>query len=107
MNFAGARVLHRLFKNIHAVQPNTLIILSCFVNLLLAHRHTERSILKKKEDRENEWSLTSSSSRDELENNVLLRMKSVTNASDDVCVSLLEANSYDLKTSVEAYLASS
>jgi len=62
--------------------------------------------LKKKEDREREWSLGASSSRDELERNVVARMKSVTNASDDVCVSLLEQNSYDLKTSIEAYLSS-
>ena len=67
---------------------------------------TERLILKKKQDRDQEWSLTSSSSRDELEKNVLMRMKSVTDASEDVCISLLEANSYDLKTSIEAYLSS-
>ena len=49
--------------------------------------------------------MSSSSSRDELQKNVLARMKSVTNAEDDVCIALLESNSYDLKTSIEAYLA--
>jgi len=61
--------------------------------------------LKKLEDREREWTLSASSSRDELQRNVVARMKSVTNASDDVCVSLLETHSYDLKTSIEAYLS--
>lgn len=68
---------------------------------------TEREILKKKEDRDQEYALSSSASREELRQNVLARMQSVTNASEDVCISLLESNSYDLKVSVEAYLSPS
>ena len=63
---------------------------------------SERTILKKKQVREEEWSLRHSTDKDELQKNVVSRMKSVTNASEDVCVSLLESNSYDLKTSIEA-----
>jgi hypothetical protein len=67
----------------------------------------EREILKKKEDRDDEWALTLSDSREELHQNMLARMKSVTNASEDVCISLLESNSYDLKVAVEAFLSRS
>lgn len=66
----------------------------------------EREILKKKEVREQDRGLSAASSREELQRNIVARMKAVTNASDDVCVSLLESNSYDLKVSVEAYLSS-
>jgi hypothetical protein len=65
----------------------------------------EKSVLRKKEEAERE--LESGGSREELERNLLIKMKSVTKASEDVCVSLLENNSYDLKTSIEAYFASS
>lgn len=71
------------------------------------HLHQEHNIIKRQVDREQEWSLGLSSSREELQQNVLARMKSVTNASEDVCVSLLEENSYDLKTSIETYLYNS
>eukprot|EP00527_Entomoneis_sp_CCMP2396_P009682 CAMPEP_0198137200 /NCGR_PEP_ID=MMETSP1443-20131203/732_1 /TAXON_ID=186043 /ORGANISM="Entomoneis sp., Strain CCMP2396" /LENGTH=120 /DNA_ID=CAMNT_0043798553 /DNA_START=23 /DNA_END=385 /DNA_ORIENTATION=+ len=45
-------------------------------------------------------------SPDEIRKSVLVRMKSVTNAQDDICVSILEDNKYDLKTSIEAFFAS-
>lgn len=67
--------------------------------------YAEKAILKKLEDQEVEWSLANFSSRDELQANLVARMKSVTNASEDVCVSLLQRNSYDLNESVEAYLS--
>lgn len=44
-------------------------------------------------------------SREELHSHLISRMKSVTNASEDICISLLESNSYDLKTSIEAFLS--
>jgi UBA-like domain len=67
----------------------------------------EHRVLKKKGEREQEYGLSISSSRDDLRNNLLARMKSLTDASDDVCISLLQRNSYDLEVSVEAYLSSS
>lgn len=45
----------------------------------------------------------SGTSRAELENAVLVKMKSVTGAEDDLCIAMLEENSYDLKTSIEAF----
>jgi UBA-like domain len=68
-------------------------------------RTKEREVLKKLESREMEWGLTKASSREELQANLLARMKSVTNASEDVCISLLKSNSYDLGDSIEAYLS--
>ena len=49
--------------------------------------------------------IQSASSREEIQRNVLLvRMKSVTGSTnDDICISILESNGYDLQTSIEAY----
>ena len=66
----------------------------------------EREVLRSKEDREREWSLVRSSSRDELQGSVLVKMKAVTKAEDDICIALLEENGYDLKTSIEAFFQS-
>jgi hypothetical protein len=44
---------------------------------------------------------------DLLRTNLIARMKSLTNASEDVCVSILQRHSYDLETSVETYLSNS
>jgi UBA-like domain len=74
---------------------------------LFVHKQKEHRVLKKKGEREQEYGLSISSSRDDLRNNLLARMKSLTDASDDVCISLLQRNSYDLEVSVEAYLSSS
>jgi len=49
--------------------------------------------------------LATADSKEELQQNVLVKMKSVTGAADDVCVSLLENNNYNLKTSIEAFLS--
>jgi hypothetical protein len=67
----------------------------------------EREVLKKKEERDEEYALISAGSREELKESVLARVKSVTKASEDVCIALLESNSYDAKTSIEAYFSSS
>jgi UBA-like domain len=64
-------------------------------------------VLKKKVEREREYGLSLSSSREELRESLLARMKSLTNASEDVCISLLQRHSYDLEESVEAYLSNS
>eukprot|EP00538_Stauroneis_constricta_P001474 CAMPEP_0119545622 /NCGR_PEP_ID=MMETSP1352-20130426/321_1 /TAXON_ID=265584 /ORGANISM="Stauroneis constricta, Strain CCMP1120" /LENGTH=120 /DNA_ID=CAMNT_0007590195 /DNA_START=103 /DNA_END=465 /DNA_ORIENTATION=+ len=65
----------------------------------------EKSILKRKEDLDQEMKLATADSKEELQQNVLVKMKSVTGAADDVCVSLLENNNYNLKTSIEAFLS--
>jgi len=65
---------------------------------------TEKSIMKKKEERD--LDLTVTRSREELEQQVLVKMKSVTGAEDEVCVAMLESNGYDLKTSIEAFFQS-
>jgi hypothetical protein len=49
----------------------------------------------------------SSTSRDELQQNILVKMKSVTKAGESVCIALLEEHNFDLKTSVEAFFAPS
>ena len=61
-------------------------------------------MLKKKDALKND--LSQADGRNELEKAVLVKMKSVTGASDEVCVSMLENNKYDLKTSIEAYFQS-
>lgn len=65
----------------------------------------EKKILRNHEERERGWKMSAACSRQELEQNVLARMKSVTKANDDVCISLLKSNSYDLKESIEAFLS--
>jgi UBA-like domain len=66
----------------------------------------EKSVLKKKEERDVDSTISSTGSRDELERAMLVKMKSVTNASEDVCISMLESNGYDLKSSIETYFQS-
>ena len=60
----------------------------------------ERNVLQRRDD----WdTIKSASSREDVQKNVVVRMKSVTGANDDICISMLESNGYDLKTSIEAY----
>ena len=65
-------------------------------------KYTERSVLQRKDEFD---MIQKASSREEIQRNVLLvRMKSVTGATnDDICISILESNGYDLQTSIEAY----
>jgi len=63
-------------------------------------------VLATKDERERELTTLKASSREELQNAVLVKMKSVTNADESVCIALLESNSYDLKTSIEAFFQS-
>mmetsp|Transcript_18893 Transcript_18893/g.22690 ORF Transcript_18893/g.22690 Transcript_18893/m.22690 type:complete len:83 (+) Transcript_18893:303-551(+) len=67
---------------------------------------TEKSALKKKEDRDIDLSATSTGSREDLEKSILVKMKSVTGADDDVCVAALEDNGWALKPSIEAFFQS-
>lgn len=66
----------------------------------------EHEVLSKKQDRDMEYNeICKADSREELQRHLVARMKSVTNATEDVCVSYLENHSYDLKTSIEAFLS--
>jgi hypothetical protein len=67
----------------------------------------ERAVMAKKKERDAEQQLTKASSRDELLQAVIVKMKAVTNADEDVCVALLEDFGYDLKQSVEAFFQTS
>jgi UBA-like domain len=59
--------------------------------------------MAKKKEREAELELSQASSREELQRAVVVKMKAVTNADEEVCISILEDNRYDLKQSVEAF----
>lgn len=63
----------------------------------------ENSVMAKKKERDTEQDLNKASSRDELQMAVVAKMKAVTNADDDVCISILEDYHYDLKQSVEFF----
>jgi hypothetical protein len=69
---------------------------------------TENQILSDHEDRRRQHldGLTLSQSKEELRRSVVAKMRGVTNADESICVSILETNSYDLKTSIEAYFQS-
>lgn len=47
--------------------------------------------------------LMKATSREELQQATLTKMKSVTGAEEDVCVAMLESNGYDLTTSIETF----
>ena len=63
----------------------------------------ERGVLEARKDRLANLQTLESDDREKLQKAILVRMESVTNADEDVCVALLESNSYDLTTSVEAF----
>jgi hypothetical protein len=62
----------------------------------------EKTVLQTLKDRQVLWKDTDTNDLDELRG-MLARMKSVTNADEDVCASLLKSNDYDLSTSIEAF----
>jgi hypothetical protein len=66
-------------------------------------RTVERNVLKRKQEREHDLMLMKATSKEELQQATLTKMKSVTGAKDDVCVAMLESNEYDLKTSIETF----
>jgi hypothetical protein len=66
------------------------------------HNIAEKTVLQTLKDRQVLWKDTDTNDLDELRG-MLARMKSVTNADEDVCASLLKSNDYDLSTSIEAF----
>ncbi|CAB9498412.1 expressed unknown protein [Seminavis robusta] len=67
----------------------------------------EKAVMAKKKEQDSENQLQKASSREELQKAVVVKMKAVTNADEDVCIALLEDFQYDLKPAVEAFFASS
>lgn len=63
-------------------------------------------ILSKKQERDLDSATLKAESREDLQSAVIVKMKSVTNADESVCVALLEDHNYDLKTSIEAFFQS-
>jgi hypothetical protein len=64
----------------------------------------ERTVLQRLEDQTKQALLHSEAcSREELQHELIVQMKSVTGAGDEECGSTLENNGYDLKTSIEAF----
>ena len=72
-----------------------------------ANYSTERQVLKRKEERDQDRILQKATSREELESATVTKMKTVTGADEDVCVAILRNNSYDLKTSIETFFLES
>jgi hypothetical protein len=60
-------------------------------------------VLKRKDDADKDQLLMKATSREDLEQATLVKMKSVTGAKDEVCIAMLESKGYDLKTSIEAF----
>ena len=88
-----------------SLSSSLVIFFGTFLKMLFPLVCLEHEILERKDHRHE--SLPASDSKEELQQSILVRMKSVTNAHDDVCVALLEENNYDLKTSIEAFFHSS
>jgi len=64
----------------------------------------EHAVLKRKAERDEDWSLNGTTSREELEQATIAKMKNVTGANENVCIAFLEEHRYDVKESIEAYL---
>lgn len=67
----------------------------------------ERAVLKRFEERNRDRSLKGATSRLELEQATIAKMRNVTGAEEDVCIAILEQHGYDVTQSVEAYLEGS
>lgn len=62
----------------------------------------ERQVISRQSERQQQQ-LQLADSPEDLKQGVIARMKSVTNADEDVCVAILEDNKYDLKASLDAF----
>mmetsp|Transcript_3591 Transcript_3591/g.10123 ORF Transcript_3591/g.10123 Transcript_3591/m.10123 type:complete len:210 (-) Transcript_3591:671-1300(-) len=85
-----------------SVLSSLCLIVSCHV--VSCRVIPEHAVLKRKEEREREWVLKGSSSREALERATIAKMKNVTGADQDVCISVLRDHGYDVEESIEAYL---
>mmetsp|Transcript_2899 Transcript_2899/g.5862 ORF Transcript_2899/g.5862 Transcript_2899/m.5862 type:complete len:81 (+) Transcript_2899:276-518(+) len=78
--------------------------MACRLCLLLYDSIKEHAVLKRKAERDEDWSLNGTTSREELEQATIAKMKNVTGANENVCIAFLEEHRYDVKESIEAYL---
>ena len=76
---------------------------SMLLLLLLLLVCTENRVL----EAHDKYTNTTENDVNKIRKSVLAKMKSVTRAEEEVCISLLEDNQYDLKASIEAFLTSS
>ena len=93
------------------MSANTFLILHAYTYCILISI-TEKSILNKKEQSSKKTLRQSISDSSEPDSNSkytpdqrasLLRMKSITNASEGVCSSILQQKGFNLEPSIEAY----
>lgn len=61
----------------------------------------EKQVISRQSERHQQLQLAENP--EDLKQSVINRMKSVTNAEEDVCIALLEDNKYDLKASIEEF----
>jgi len=64
----------------------------------------ERAVLKRKEEREKDRGLRSSTTREAMEQATIAKMKTVTGADDAICLAMLRDHNFDVEESIEAYL---
>ena len=63
----------------------------------------EHEIIAAVDERTHSQTIATATTRAELWETLLEKMKSVTNAEESICIALLESNCFDLKASIEAY----
>ncbi len=65
---------------------------------------SEKQVISRQSERHQQLQLAESP--EDLKQGVINRMKSVTNAEEDLCIAILEDNKYDLKASLDAFFQS-
>ena len=91
-------------KAVVVAQPNNPLVAQSLTKTCANSFHdTEKTVMDSRDERLR--IIASASSEEEIKQTVLAKMQSLTNASEHICVELLESNKYDLNTSVEAYFA--
>jgi hypothetical protein len=66
--------------------------------------YSEKQVISRQSERLQQLQL--GESLEDLKQGVINRMKSVTNAEEDLCIAILEDNKYDLKASLDAFFQS-
>jgi hypothetical protein len=66
--------------------------------------HLEKQVISRQSERHQQLQL--GETPEVIKQGVINRMKSVTNAEEDLCIAILEDNKYDLKASLDAFFQS-
>lgn len=74
--------------------------------LFLSFLSPERNVLQKLSEREVDHKLTYATTTSELKAAMVGQMKTVTGASEDRCIAILESKDYNLKASIETFYRS-